>query len=111
MAGMSRSRKPGSEPAVTGRIVHLMPRMYCMTKPVTKVGTEISSRETIRMTVSYHLPFLRPEMMPKTTPKIASNTNAIRPSRMVTGKARAISSRTGCPAKVSPKFRVSAFFR
>ena len=82
-----------------------------MTKPVTKVGTEISSRETIRMTVSYHLPFLRPEIMPKTTPKIASNTNAIKPSLMVTGKARVISSRTGWPAKVSPKFKVSAFFR
>ncbi len=53
------------------------------------------------MTVSYHLPFLRPEMMPKTTPKIASNTNAVGQDRMVTGKARAISSRTGCPAKVS----------
>ena len=32
-----------------------------MTKPVTKVGTEMSSSETTRMTESYHLPFFRPE--------------------------------------------------
>ena len=35
----------------------------------------------------------------------------IRLGLMVTGKARVISSRTGWPAKVSPKFKVSAFFR
>ena len=82
-----------------------------MTKPVTKVGTEMSSSETIRMTESYHLPFFRPEMMPKTTPKIASKQNAMMASLMVTGKARPITSMTSWPAKVLPKSSVSAFLR
>ena len=111
IAGISRSRNPGFEPAVTGRMRHLTPRRYCPRKPVTKVGTEISSSETIRMTESYHLPFFRPEMTPNTQPKIASKQNAINASLIVTGNARPISAMTGCPAKVSPKLRLSAFFR
>ena len=111
MAGSSRSKKPGSAPAVTGKMCPLTPRKYWPTKPVTKVGTEMSSSETIRMTESYHLPFLRPEIAPNTQPKIASKQNAMRASFKVTGNARLISSITGWPANVLPKFSDNAFFR
>ena len=111
IAGISRSKNPGSAPAVTGRMRHFTPRKYWPRKPVTNVGTEISSNETIRITESYHLPFFRPAITPNTTPKMASNTNAIRPSLMVTGNAIVISSSTDWPENVWPKSSVSAFFK
>lgn len=63
------------------------------------------------MTESNHFPLFRPEMMPKTMPKSPSKTKAMMASLIVTGKARPMMDRTGCPEKVRPKSRVTAFFR
>ncbi|CAM5455899.1 hypothetical protein SMICM304S_10679 [Streptomyces microflavus] len=88
---------------------HLTPSRSCSSRPVTKVGMAMTTRVRMRTVVSMGRPRRRPVTTPRLMPMTISKTIATMVSRMVMGKAVAISSVTFCPLNAVPKSPVNRF--
>lgn len=82
---------------------HSTPRRSWSSRPVTKVGMEMTTRVRMSTVVSTGRPRRRPVTTPRLMPMTISKTIATTVSRIVMGKAVAISSVTFCPLNAVPK--------